>query len=95
VLHALLILPRHFLVHLLSSFKFLGVLVHFFLLPGLVLLLFYEGFDHGGLGNVLVCLVVEQIFLLFFLVLRITNLLSKFLPVGSFRHNYLLSLVLL
>ena len=62
---------------------------------GLLLLVAYQVFNHGGLGNVLIILMVEQLLLLSLLFLGVVYILLYFFSMGSFVVHYFLSLLLL
>jgi len=83
MIHAFLLLSGHFLMHLLSSFHLLIEQVFLFLLLCFLLLVTNQIFNHIGLGDVLIALLIIQFLLLHFFFLGVANILLYLFAVRS------------
>ena len=84
MIHAFLFFSSHFFLHLLSGSHLFLKDILLFLLFCLLLLVTNQILDHGGFGYVLVALVVEELFLLHFLLLGVVHILLYFFAMSSF-----------
>lgn len=91
---AFLLLPCHFLLHLLSCLHLLIEQFFLLLLLCLLLLISNQIFDHVCLGHVLIVLLIEQLFLLHFFLLGVVDILFYLFAVSSFVVKDFLSLLL-
>ena len=82
-------------MHLLSGLHLLFKQLFLLLLFGLLLLVSNQVFYHCRFGHVLITLVVEQLLLLLFLLLRVVHVLLYLLAVSPFIVQNFLSLFLL
>ena len=93
MIQTFLLLPGHFLMHLLSGLHFLIKQFFLLLLLCFLLLVTNQIFNHVRLGHVLIALLIKQLFLLLFLFLSIVYVLLYLLAVRPFIVKDFLSLL--